>query len=215
MKCRGCLGSVVLIAFLFAIDGRAQTHSDEPVFRTSVFAPEVKKLDLKSEVVAPLRFKENHHAIPLSPVRFHKKQFLILSAAVYGASFADMHQTLKERKYDWWYESDPLANHLRDCLRRPTTQPFCNGHRPRLDQLEDGAFQKMAQASGHTTIACHWRQHLRLQEQSILVSCALRLPQGATTSLSFDFTCTAERLEASHPPPRALIKRTLVTSRCP
>jgi hypothetical protein len=38
---------------------------------------------------------------------------------------------------------------------------------------------------------------------------------GATTSFGFDFTCTAERLEASQPPPRALTRSTLVTSRCP
>jgi hypothetical protein len=110
MKHRGFLGSAVLIAFLSATDGKAQMHSDEPVFRPAVFASEVKKLNLKTEAVAPLRFRED--AKPLLLVRFHKTQFLILSVAVYGASFADMHQTLKERKYDWWYEADPLARPL-------------------------------------------------------------------------------------------------------
>jgi hypothetical protein len=36
---RGFLGSAVVIAFLFATDGKAQKHSDEPVFR-----PELDKL---------------------------------------------------------------------------------------------------------------------------------------------------------------------------
>jgi hypothetical protein len=96
---RGFLGLAVLTVFLFATEGKAQMHSDEPFFRPTVFASEAKKLNLKTEAVAPLRFKKD--AKPLLPVRFHKTQFLILSVAVYGASFADMHQTLKERRYEW------------------------------------------------------------------------------------------------------------------
>jgi hypothetical protein len=109
MKWRGFFGSAVLIGFLFATDSKAQTHSDEPVFRPTVFAAEVKKSDLKIELAAPPRIKEHHDVKPVRAGRFPRKQFLILSAAVYGASLADMHQTLKERKYDWWYETDPLA----------------------------------------------------------------------------------------------------------
>ena len=96
----------------FATSAEAQMHLDEPVFRPTVFAPEVKKSDLKAELVAPLRTKKNHDAKPPWAVRFHKTQFLVLSAVVYGASLADMHQTLKERKYTWWYETDPLAKPL-------------------------------------------------------------------------------------------------------
>lgn len=44
-----------------------------------------------------------------SQVHFNKKQFIFLSAAVYAASLADMHQTLRVRHYDWWTETDPLA----------------------------------------------------------------------------------------------------------
>jgi hypothetical protein len=42
-------------------------------------------------------------------VRFSRKQFVVLSAAVYGAALADMHQTLEARKNPWWYETDPVA----------------------------------------------------------------------------------------------------------
>jgi len=35
-----------------------------------------------------------------------------LSLAVYGASLADMHQTLAFRNNSRWYETDPLAKPL-------------------------------------------------------------------------------------------------------
>jgi hypothetical protein len=56
--------------------------------------------------------------------RFPKKQFLILWAAVYRASFADMHQTLKEQKCDRWYASDPLAKPF---VRLPAPAYFATG----------------------------------------------------------------------------------------
>jgi hypothetical protein len=56
--------------------------------------------------------------------RFHKTQFLILGAALYAASLADMHQTLQERKYSWWYERDPLAKPL---LTLPTPAYYATG----------------------------------------------------------------------------------------
>ena len=34
---------------------------------------------------------------------------MLLSAAVYGAAWADMHRTSEVRKNSWWYETDPLA----------------------------------------------------------------------------------------------------------
>src|SRR5271155_4757132 len=54
----------------------------------------------------------------------------------------------------------------------------------------------------------HWRQ-------GVVDICAGGKRQGATTSFSLGFTWTAARLEASQPPPSALTKRTLVTSRWP
>ncbi|MFI5106359.1 MAG: hypothetical protein ACHP79_15660, partial [Terriglobales bacterium] len=49
---------------------------------------------------------------------------LILSAGVYGASFADMRETLKQRKFPWWYEADPLARPL---VRLPTPAYYATG----------------------------------------------------------------------------------------
>jgi hypothetical protein len=56
--------------------------------------------------------KKSTDAKARSVAHFHKTQFLILGAAVYAASLADMHQTLQERKYSWWYQRDPLAKPL-------------------------------------------------------------------------------------------------------
>lgn len=112
MKCRNIVGAAGLTIICFATGGEAQVLSDEPVFRPTVIAPLVNKSELKAEVPAPIRMTENNDARPLAPVRFHKMQFLVLSAGVYGASFADMHETLKQRKYSWWYEGDPLARPL-------------------------------------------------------------------------------------------------------
>ena len=46
------------------------------------------------------------------PAHFSKQRFLILSAGVYAAGLADMHQTMHNKQYSWWYESDPLAKPL-------------------------------------------------------------------------------------------------------
>jgi hypothetical protein len=124
MKRRSIFGPVALLVTFVVTHVHAQAHSDNPVFRPTVFPPEVKKSDLKAEFVAPIRPKENDDARPLSPVRFQTKQFLILSAAVYGASMADMHQTLKERKNSWWYETDPLA---RPFVKLPTPAYYAAG----------------------------------------------------------------------------------------
>jgi hypothetical protein len=124
MKCLGSLGSAVLVAFLFATDGKAQIQSDDPLFRPTVFAPAAKRSDLKIELSTQSRIREHYDPKPVGAVHTSKTQFLILSAAVYGASLADMHQTLKERKYDWWRESDPLA---RPFVRLPAPAYYATG----------------------------------------------------------------------------------------
>jgi hypothetical protein len=112
MKFRDIFGTTLLILSFSVSNANGQASSDDLVFRTTPMAPEVKKSDLKIQLTAPLRMREHHDIKPARAGRFSKMQFLILSAAVYGASFADMHQTLKERKYPWWYEADPLARPL-------------------------------------------------------------------------------------------------------
>src|SRR5882672_4263369 len=107
MKDRSTLSAAILIVLLFATDCKAQTRSAESIPQPTAFALAVKNPDFRTAPAAPIRTKRIDDARTLSAVRFHKKQFVILSVAVYGASLADMHQTLKERKYSWWYETDP------------------------------------------------------------------------------------------------------------
>jgi hypothetical protein len=121
---RDIIGTTLIIPFSSACNARGQASSDELVFRATVLAPEVMEFDLQAPFATPSPIKENHDARPVSPVRFHKIQFLMLSAAVYGAGFADMHQTLKERKYDWWREGDPLAKPF---VRLPAPAYYATG----------------------------------------------------------------------------------------
>jgi hypothetical protein len=58
------------------------------------------------------------------PPHFSKARFVLLSAAVYGAAFADMHQTLQERRYSWWCENDPLAKPI---VRLPAPAYYAAG----------------------------------------------------------------------------------------
>src|SRR5580704_4338765 len=71
--------------------------------------PELPSLSLLSTPAAnPLQSR------PLANTRphFSRARFAFLSATVYAAAFADMHQTVQERKYPWWGEGDPLARPL-------------------------------------------------------------------------------------------------------
>ena len=112
MKRRDIFTTAVLIVFFFVLNANGQATLDEPTFRPTILAPEVKKSDLKLELSPPILAGQRHDAKPISAARFSINKFLILSAGVYGASFADMHETLKQREYPWWYEADPLARPL-------------------------------------------------------------------------------------------------------
>jgi hypothetical protein len=67
---------------------------------------------------------------PLQPkpksttINFSKTRFILLSAAVYAASIADMHQTLDVRKNSSWHETDPLAKPL---VRLPAPAYYAAG----------------------------------------------------------------------------------------
>ena len=124
MKYRSILGAAILAAVFSASESRAQTYWVESAARAAEFEPKAKTPEIKLESPAPIAIKKNSDAKTFSVVRFHTKQFLILSAAVYGASLADMHQTLQERKYPWWYETDPVARPL---VRLPTPAYYAAG----------------------------------------------------------------------------------------
>lgn len=60
----------------------------------------------------------------LKPPHFSRARFALLSASVYVAAFADMHQTLQERKCSCWREADPLA---RPSIRLPAPTYYATG----------------------------------------------------------------------------------------
>jgi hypothetical protein len=124
MDYRSIFGVAILTAVFFAPESKGQSCEAESVPRPSLLVPAVTIPEVKAESVAPIAIKKSNGAITVSAVRFRKTQFLIRSAAVYGASLADMHQTLRERSYSWWYEKDPLA---RPFVRLPAPAYYATG----------------------------------------------------------------------------------------
>lgn len=118
------IGVTVFAAAFYLPAANAQTPTIESAERASSLAeekrPDSHSLDvpLSSDKNGVLRKHENF------PTRFHKKQFVVFSAAVYGAGLADMHQTMHNRNYSWWYEKDPLA---RPMVRLPAPAYYAMG----------------------------------------------------------------------------------------
>jgi len=101
-----------LAATSLAAASMAQTTSPELVPKFSAATRAWKAPDLK-----PAVHGRNADTVFIQPKlkpagHFSKKQFFVLSLAVYGASLADMHQTLAFRNNSRWYETDPLAKPL-------------------------------------------------------------------------------------------------------
>jgi hypothetical protein len=92
------LGTAILTAVFLVPESKGQSYAAESVPRPTLLAPAVKIPEIKTESTAPISVKKDNDPRTLSAARFHKTQFLILSAAVYGASLADMHQTLPGKK---------------------------------------------------------------------------------------------------------------------
>jgi hypothetical protein len=112
MNYRSIWGMTILGVLFAAPAVVAQTEPPESKPKLSVLLLETKPSD--SNPTFPPRPAEPNPLKPKpeSPVHFSKSKFVFLSAAVYGASLADMHQTLAVRNNSWWYEIDPLAKPL-------------------------------------------------------------------------------------------------------
>jgi hypothetical protein len=109
MNVRTVCGLAILGAIFLAPFASAQSDPPDSSPILAALLPEPKRTD--SNLISPLRPAE---ADPLQsrlkvPVRFSKARFVLLSASVYGAALADMHQTMEVRNLPWWYETDPLA----------------------------------------------------------------------------------------------------------
>jgi hypothetical protein len=96
-------------AIFIAPVARGQTDSPDSSAIRAALLPVPKRTD--SNLISPVRPAEadSFQSRLKSPVRFSKARFVLLSASVYGAALADMHQTMEVRNLPWWYETDPLA----------------------------------------------------------------------------------------------------------
>ncbi len=115
---------MILAAILMAPASRAQMMPLESDTNVAPLRVERREAHVIAAVPEAFRKSESVKANEISPVRFHKKQFIALSAAVYAAGLADMHQTMHNRKYSWWYETDPLAKPI---ARLPAPAYYATG----------------------------------------------------------------------------------------
>jgi hypothetical protein len=106
---QSAFGTAVLVVFFSAGVCLAQSAppDSDTSFPATVHQPRAS--DFKPVVSEPVHQRKLQETKSVLAGRFPKKQFVILSVAVYGASLADIHQTLQVRNYPWWYETDPLA----------------------------------------------------------------------------------------------------------
>lgn len=124
MNYRYAVSLVSGVILLFARSSQAQTTTTLSDAHAALLSVGKKDGDASPAPVEPVRKVAGVKATELKPVRFHKIQFLALSAGVYGAAFADMHQTLHVRHYWWWTETDPLA---RPFVRLPAPAYYATG----------------------------------------------------------------------------------------
>ena len=124
MSCRYLSGAMILAGILFAPASKAQEAPLGSNGEVASVVAERKEPDARTMISEPAPKSKILAGHEKSPVHFNKKRFIFLSAAVYGASLADMHQTLRVRHYDWWTETDPLA---RPIVRLPAPAYYATG----------------------------------------------------------------------------------------
>ena len=121
---RYVFAATVLAILFFAPSSQAQTAPALADTRATLLSVDKKDSDSSAVSPEPLRKADALKSSELKPVRFHKIQFIALSAGVYTAAMMDMHQTLHVRNYSWWSETDPMA---RPFVRLPAPAYYATG----------------------------------------------------------------------------------------
>jgi hypothetical protein len=117
-------GLAILGAIFVTPPAIAQNHQGRADSTPPILLLETRNPNSNPTLPVRLAEADPFQSRPKSPVRSSKTSFVLLSAAVYGASLADMHQTLEVRKFSWWYETDPLA---RPIVRLPAPAYYVTG----------------------------------------------------------------------------------------
>jgi hypothetical protein len=116
--------ATIFAVCIFVPVSKAQTIPSAPVENLAMLTADGKEAAVGSAAPDPFRKSERPIRAGIALGHFREKQFLILSAAVYAAGIADMHQTLHVRHYSWWSETDPLA---RPIVRLPAPAYYATG----------------------------------------------------------------------------------------
>jgi len=114
----------VLVALVVGPAAMAQANIPDPALKIPPLPLPTNRLDSAPTPMVSSTLANHLRPAPKPPPHFSRARFALLSASVYVAAFADMHQTLQERKYSWWCEADPLARPL---VRLPAPAYYATG----------------------------------------------------------------------------------------
>jgi hypothetical protein len=150
---------VVLMALVVEPAAMAQANIPDPGLKISQLPLPTNRLDSTPISMPSPPIANPVRPAPKPPPHFSRTRFALLSASVYVAAFADMHQTLQERKCSCWREADPLARPL---VGLPSPAYYATGlvmaTGLNLAELENGPLAPLAQTCSRPTTPSCWRQ---------------------------------------------------------
>ncbi len=124
MNVRFARSLLILVALVAGPAAMAQANVPDPALNISSLPLPTNPPDSAPASAASSPTANSLRPAPKPPPHVSRVRFALLSASVYVAAFADMHQTLQERKCSWWREADPLA---RPFVRLPAPAYYASG----------------------------------------------------------------------------------------
>jgi hypothetical protein len=124
MNVRFARSLTVLVALVAGPAAMAQVNIPDPVLKIPTLPLPTNRLHSAPTSMASSPIANSLRPAPKPPPHFSRARFALLSASVYVAAFADMHQTLQERNLYGWREADPLARPL---IRLPAPAYYASG----------------------------------------------------------------------------------------